>query len=276
MSTQTEQTPKKRTTKATKPVKVETTPVVVESTPVVKPKAVRTKKVSDVVVEDVSDSTPKAVRKPRAKKVAEPVLEVVAESSVEDVLRELVESDESVTEDSSSPKKKVKKLSRDELEAEFNSFFNSFQAAVDGMKDKTPEEKRSSVKNWKLLLKSLKDLKTKSLRSMKKTKKPTSESAEGSATKNESGFMKPVKISSEMASFTGFNPDDVRSRVDCTSFICDYIKKNNLQNPTHKKEILADEKLATLLDFDRNGSEPLTYCTIQKKIQRHFEKKVKA
>ena len=44
-----------------------------------------------------------------------------------------------------------------------------------------------------------------------------------------SGFMKPVPISSEMAKFAGWDTKTPRSRVDVTKYLCDYIRTNKLQ-----------------------------------------------
>ena len=53
-------------------------------------------------------------------------------------------------------------------------------------------------------------------------------------------FMKPVKISEELAKVVGSKP---LPRTEAVSKIWVYIKKNNLQNPKNKRNILADEKL---------------------------------
>ena len=85
-----------------------------------------------------------------------------------------------------------------------------------------------------------------------------------------SGFMKPVKISTEMAMFTNWDTSSLYSRVDVTKFLCNYIKTNSLQNPEDKRQILCDEKLASLLKVNVNGEHPLTYPGLQQHIQQHF------
>ena len=82
--------------------------------------------------------------------------------------------------------------------------------------------------------------------------------------------MKPVKISSEMASFTNWDPNQLYSRNVVTKFLCDYVRDNNLQNPEDRRQILCDDKLSTLLKYDRENSSPLTYPGIQKYMQHHF------
>lgn len=87
-----------------------------------------------------------------------------------------------------------------------------------------------------------------------------------------SGFMKPVEISSDMASFTGWDKNTPRSRVDVTKFLCNYIREHNLQNPDDRRQIVPDRKLRKLLGIEKKDKTPLYYYTMQKKIQHHFVK----
>jgi hypothetical protein len=73
----------------------------------------------------------------------------------------------------------------------------------------------------------------------------------GSALKNQnSGLLKPVRVSKCMAEFAGWDADALHSRVDVTKAICDYIKKHSLQKPSNKKTILPDTALQTLLSWN--------------------------
>jgi upstream activation factor subunit UAF30 len=113
----------------------------------------------------------------------------------------------------------------------------------------------------KSLNKTLKGLKTKSIRVMgKKPKKRSNVN---------SGFLKQVAISKEMAKFIGCSSTELKSRVDVTKHICAYIKENNLQNPDDKREILPDAKLKKLLRVQK-GDAPLTYYRVQSKLKPHF------
>ena len=88
------------------------------------------------------------------------------------------------------------------------------------------------------------------------------------------GFQKPVPISEELAEFTGWPKNELRSRVDVTKYICDYIYENNLQNPQDRRQIIPDDKLQKLLGFNpKKSKEPLKYYTIQTclKNQGHFK-----
>jgi chromatin remodeling complex protein RSC6 len=87
-----------------------------------------------------------------------------------------------------------------------------------------------------------------------------------------SGFMKPVSVSREISSFAGWKEDELHSRVDVTKFICAYIKDNDLQNPSDRRQIKPDKKLKSLLKLTDKEKEPLTYYSLQRHIQPHFTK----
>lgn len=90
---------------------------------------------------------------------------------------------------------------------------------------------------------------------------------------NNSGFLKPVRVSKQMSKFAGWKPEELHSRVEVTKMICKYIKDNNLQNPNDRREILPDSKLSKILDYNSKTAEnPLTYFRIQTYIKKHFPK----
>lgn len=90
---------------------------------------------------------------------------------------------------------------------------------------------------------------------------------------NNSGLMKPVKISAELAHFMGVPVDTLQSRVAVTNAICSYIKVKDLQNPQNKREIRPDGSLASLLGYAGDkAQQPLTYFYVQQLIQPHFLK----
>ena len=93
-----------------------------------------------------------------------------------------------------------------------------------------------------------------------------------------SGFMKPIMISEEMAKFTGLDKNGAYPRPTITKFVCEYIKTNNLQNPSDKREFRVDASLQKLLKYnpanppkDEQGNTiPMTYFRLQKYMQHHF------
>ena len=70
-----------------------------------------------------------------------------------------------------------------------------------------------------------------------------------------SGLLKPVLISEEMARFANWGKDELHSRVDVTKVICVYVKNNKLQKPSNKKTILPDKLLQEILRWDADAEE---------------------
>ena len=62
------------------------------------------------------------------------------------------------------------------------------------------------------------------------------------------GLARPVQPSSDLAKITGSDP---LPRSEIVSKMWDHIKKNNLQNPENKREIVADDKLRAVFGTDR-------------------------
>jgi chromatin remodeling complex protein RSC6 len=92
----------------------------------------------------------------------------------------------------------------------------------------------------------------KQLETLQKRVRPK-RSTKGTQSKNQnSGLLKPVAISKEIAEFAGWNPDELHSRVDVTKSICDYIKTKGLQKTSNRKNIIPDDVLKTLLRWDED------------------------
>jgi chromatin remodeling complex protein RSC6 len=62
------------------------------------------------------------------------------------------------------------------------------------------------------------------------------------------GLARPVTPSADLAAITGSEP---LPRSQVVSKIWDHIRKNNLQNPQNKREIVADDKLRKVFGKDR-------------------------
>ena len=77
------------------------------------------------------------------------------------------------------------------------------------------------------------------------------------------GLSRPCTPSPELATITGSEPI-ARSAV--VSKMWDYIKKNNLQNPQNKREILADEKLEKIF-----GAKKVSMFEMNKHLSRHLK-----
>ena len=80
------------------------------------------------------------------------------------------------------------------------------------------------------------------------------------ATQN--ALMRPVKPSEELAAITG---DESLARTEVVRKVWDHIKKNKLQNPQNKREIVADEKLRAVF-----GKERVSMFEMNKHLSRHL------
>lgn len=190
---------------------------------------------------------------------------VAAPTQVTDEDEHVVEDDEE-DEDGSSSKKRVPP-SRETIMQSFEDIITSIESEIDSLRE--GDNKTKGIKFLRTLNKKLKILKNHSGRIIK-NKKTT---VRKTTSNNNSGFLKPVQISKEMAKFTGWDSEQLRSRVDVTKFLCNYIKENSLQNPTDRRQILADAKLSKLLKYDaKKEGVPLTYFRVQTCLKNHFVK----
>jgi chromatin remodeling complex protein RSC6 len=85
-----------------------------------------------------------------------------------------------------------------------------------------------------------------------------------------SGLQKPMVITPAMAEFAKWPPEDLHSRVDVTKILCEYIKNNDLQNPSNRRQIIMDPVLKKLLQYN---DDILTYPHMQKHLKVLFEPK---
>jgi chromatin remodeling complex protein RSC6 len=85
-----------------------------------------------------------------------------------------------------------------------------------------------------------------------------------------SGFAKPAKISTELATFMARDAEQLVARTEVTQFIINYIRDNKLQNETNRKVIQPDANLTKLLALTE--ADQLTYFNLQKYMNRHFVK----
>ena len=184
----------------------------------------------------------------------------------DEVVEEIVEEvSEEITDEITSSKKRIL-INKESIMNSFDEIILSIENEISQIRD--IPNKNKGIKFLRSLNKKIKTLKTHSFKIIKTRNNSTKKN-----NNNNSGFLKPVKISNEMAKFTGWNANELRSRVDVTKFLCNYIKENNLQNPTDKRQIIADNKLCKLLDYDpKKNKDPLTYYRIQSYIKPHFVK----
>ena len=82
--------------------------------------------------------------------------------------------------------------------------------------------------------------------------------------KKPNALQQPLQPSPELAAIVG---NGKIARGEVVSKIWDYIKKNNLQNPQNKREILADEKLRPIF-----GADKVTMFEMNKHLAKHLTK----
>ena len=90
--------------------------------------------------------------------------------------------------------------------------------------------------------------------------------------RSKNAFLKPRLLSDEMCSFMGLPTNSLRSQTDVTKFISGYVKENNCFDPTFKRRIHPDAKLAKLLGT--NGRDEVTYLNLQTYLRPHFIKRI--
>ena len=83
-----------------------------------------------------------------------------------------------------------------------------------------------------------------------------------------SGFVKPAKITPELAKFLGKSPDTMMARTEVTKEINAYIREHKLQDPSNGRVIVPDTKLNGLLNVAKG--EQLTYFNLQRYMKVHF------
>ena len=85
-----------------------------------------------------------------------------------------------------------------------------------------------------------------------------------------SGFVKPTKISDELATFLGKDKGFMMARTDVTKEMTAYIRAHSLQDKENGRKILPDTKLKKLLKV--SDTDELTYFNLQRYMSPHFEK----
>ena len=84
------------------------------------------------------------------------------------------------------------------------------------------------------------------------------------APKKPNALQQPLNPSKELAAVIGAG---TVTRGEMVSKIWAYIKKNNLQNPANKREIMADSKLEPIF-----GAKKVTMFEMNKHLSKHLSK----
>jgi upstream activation factor subunit UAF30 len=211
---------------------------VVETTP-----AVNTPVVEQVaaVSTTATEKAVKAKKESKPKAVKSEAAPVVADASAAPVVVDAAEADAADLAAQST---------------EFLAKLNQLGALLASLKT----EYRSLEKKWS--------------REIKTAQKSQAKRKRKSGNRQPSGFVKPTKISDELAKFLEKPVGSEMARTDVTREINKYIRSHNLQDKENGRKINPDAKLQTLLKLKK--TDELTYFNLQRYMSPHFSKAEKA
>jgi chromatin remodeling complex protein RSC6 len=110
-------------------------------------------------------------------------------------------------------------------------------------------------------------------RELKVAQKQSSKRKRKAGNRAPSGFVKPTRISDELAKFLEKPSGCEMARTEVTRDINKYIRTHNLQDKENGRKINPDPKLATLLKLKK--TDELTYFNLQRYMSPHFAKATK-
>jgi upstream activation factor subunit UAF30 len=107
-------------------------------------------------------------------------------------------------------------------------------------------------------------------REIKTAQKTQAKRKRKSGNRQPSGFVKPTKISDELAKFLEKPAGTEMARTDVTREINKYIRSHDLQDKSNGRKINPDAKLQSLLKLKK--TDELTYFNLQRYMSPHFSK----
>lgn len=146
-----------------------------------------------------------------------------------------------------------------EPETDLSSSYSEFMTKMTGLRQQMTT-----------LITEFRALQKRSERDLKAAQKSSGKRKNKQSTRAPSGFVKPTKISDQLADFLGKSHGVLLARTEVTREINSYIRANKLQDPTNGRKINPDDKLKKLLSL--TPSDELTYFNLQKFMSQHFKK----
>lgn len=128
------------------------------------------------------------------------------------------------------------------------------------------ESKIQELENEIFLLKKRLHRNERAFRKFKRSLQPEKEKKP----RKPSGFARPTLLSDKLCEFLNLPIGSLLPRTEVTKRILQYVKDENLQNPSAKKFILLNEKMKDLLEPDPDFN--VTYFNIQKLLKKHYTK----
>ena len=187
----------------------------------------------------VESAAPAVEKKAKALRVKAPKVDVAPASSSEPVVETAVDAETPLAEQS----------------IEFLAKLQQLSVMISTLKT----EYRALEKKWS--------------REVKTAQKVSSKRKRKAGNRAPSGFVKPTKISDELASFLGKEKGTEMARTEVTRDINKYIRTHNLQDKENGRKINPDTKLAALLKLKK--TDELTYFNLQRYMSPHFAKATK-
>ena len=208
-----------------------------ESAPVVAP-------VVETVSTPVVEAAPVVVDKaPKVKKTKAPKVETVVAPVVETVSTPVVEEPVLAAESKSA---------LTEQSVEFIAKLQQLSSLISSLKS----EYKTLEMEW--------------TRELKVAQKQSSKRKRKAGNRAPSGFVKPTRISDELAKFLEKPSGSEMARTEVTRDINKYIRTHNLQDKENGRKINPDTKLAALLKLKK--TDELTYFNLQRYMSPHFAK----
>lgn len=90
------------------------------------------------------------------------------------------------------------------------------------------------------------------------------------ARRKNNAFLKPRLLTDELCTFMGLPSKSQRSQTDVTKYVSKYVREHNCFDPTFKRRILPDAKLAKLLRV--KDKDDVSYLNLQSFLKVHYVK----